>query len=453
MHTMLDRALNNYSVNATAFKTAWYYNSFRKTYKFLKKSQWWGRERLEAYQLQELRTLLSHAYANVPFYKELFDSLQLKPTDIKELADLQKLPFLTKDLIREHLGEIKAKNYPESSFELTRTGGSTGYPLQFYKQKGVWLTRLMAYTKVLMGWAGCSFLDRSVFITGRTEPWKYQLFGRMLVLSSFYMNEEHLPDFIQKIKAVQPKYILTYPSAITLLATYVNNHKIDKFLGVKTVICHAETLYEWQRKLIEDTFQCNVHNHYGLREQAALGGTCEYNSFHLFPQYGITELIDGKGNPVTKEGEVGEIVGTGFHTYHFPFIRYRTGDLGVYTTEKCRCGRAFPVVKEIKGRVQDFVVSKTHALVPLTRIHHLVAESSQQVKACQFYQDTEGELVLRLVVAPRYTDADSKKIHKEFHKILGDGFTLTICIIDCIPLTNRGKFQFLVQKLPLNSYR
>ena len=452
MQNPIERILSNYSVNAMAFKTAWYFNTFRKTYTFLKKSQWWSKEQLEAYQFQQLRTLLFHAYSNVPFYKAMFDDLKLKPTDIKELADLHKLPFLTKDIIRDHLTTLKATNYPASTFELTRTGGSTGYPLRFYKEKGVWITRLMAYTKMMMEWIGCSFLDRSVFITGRADPWNYQLFGRMLVLSSFYMNEEHLPYFIKKIKAVRPKYILTYPSAITILARYMEKHDIDSFPGIKTVFCHAETLYGWQRELIEHVFHCSVHNHYGLREQVVLGGTCECSSFHLFPRYGITELIDRKGNPVTKEGDVGEIVGTGFHTYHFPFIRYRTGDLGVYTAEKCQCGRAFPMLKEIRGRVQEFVVSKTHALVPLTRIHHLVAEASQQVNACQFYQDAEGELVLRLVTTPQYTDVDSKKIQRDFHKLLGDEFTLTIYIVDHIPLTNRGKFQFLVQKIPLNSY-
>ncbi len=452
MQHALDRIMRNYSVNATAFKTAWYFNTFRKTYRFLKKSQWWSKEQLEAYQVQEVRKLLSHAYAHVPFYRNLFDDLQLKPTAIKELTDIQTLPFLTKDIIREHLTELKAITYPASTFEYTRTGGSTGYPLHFYKEKGVWLTRLMAYTKLLMEWAGCSLLDRGVFITGHTKPWSYQLFGRMLVLSSFHMDEEHLPSFITKIRKIKPQYILTYPSAITILASYMNARHLDPFPSVKTVICHAETLYERQRKRIEDTFRCSVHNHYGLREQAVFGGTCDCHSLHLFPQYGITELVDNEGNPVTKEGEVGEIVGTGFHTYHFPFIRYRTGDLGVYTTKTCRCGRAFPVIKETQGRVQDFVVSNTPSLVPFTRIHHLVAESSQEVKACQFYQDTEGELVLYLVTTPQYTDADRKNIQQEFQKILGDGFTLILRVVDHIPLTKRGKFRFLVQKLPLTSY-
>ncbi len=170
----------------------------------------------------------------------------------------------------------------------------------------------------------------------------------------------------------------------------------------------------------------------------------------MFPEYGITELVDKEGNLVTKEGETGEIVGTGFHTYYFPFIRYKTGDLGAYTEEKCPCGRNYPLLRKIEGRVQDFVVSKTKKLVPFTRIHHLVAESSQNVKECQFYQDTEGELVLNIVKTQHYTDSDSQKIQKGFQKILGNGFNLAIRFVDQIPRTNRGKFQFLIQKLPVD---
>jgi len=451
MPNIREKILSSYTVNATALKTVFYYNTFRKTYKFLKKSQWWSQEQLEEYQLHQLSKLLQHAYEHVPYYTKVFDTLGLTPNNIQSLKDLQKLPFLTKEVIREHIEDLKATNYPKSKFEYTRTGGSTGYPLQFYKEKGVWLTRLMAYSKIMMDWADCNFLDRCVFITGRDDPWKYQLFGRMLVLSSFYMNEEYLPQFIQKIRKLKPNYILAYPSAVTILANYMKKNNVEVFPSIKVIICHAETLYEWQRDLVEETFHCRVHDQHGLREQTILGGTCEHsNYYHMFPEYGILELVDKDGNPVTKEGEMGEMVGTGFHTYFSPFIRYRTGDLGVYTAEKCECGRNYPLLKKIEGRVQDFVVSKTKKLVPFTRIHHLVAESTQQVKECQFYQDTGGELVLNIIKKVNYTDKDTHAIQKGFQQILRDEFTLTIRFVDQIPRTKRGKYQFLIQKLPID---
>ena len=451
MSKIWKRILNNYSVNGTAVQTLAHPITYLKTYKFLKKSQWWSQGQIEAYQFQQLSGLLHHAYENVPYYTRIFDNLNLKPKDIKSLKDLQKLPFLTKEIIKENIEELKAKNYPKYKFEHSMTGGSTGYPLQFYTEKGVWLARLMAYDKILMDWMDCTFLDKYVFITGRDDPWKYQLFGRVLILSSFYMNDEYMPQFIDKIKKLKPKYFLAYPSAITILANYMKKNNIENFPSVKFIACHAETLYEWQRNLLEETFNCRIHENYGLREQTAMGGTCECsNYFHMFPEYGIIELIDKDGKTVTKEDEIGEIVGTGFHTYIFPFIRYKTGDLGVYTTKKCKCGRNYPLLKRIEGRVQDFVISKTKQLTPFTRIHHLIAESSQNVKESQFYQDTDGEIVLNIVKTENYTDADSKAIQKNFQKTLGSGLHLTIQFVDHIPRTKRGKYQFLIQKLPID---
>jgi phenylacetate-CoA ligase len=450
MQNLWNQILNSYSVNGTALKTVLYYNTFRKTYKFLKKSQWWSQEQVEAYQLQQLRRLLCHAYDYVPYYTKLFDKLGLKSENIQSLKDLQKLPFLTKEIIKKHITDLKATNYPESKFELSRTGGSTGQPLRFYIEKGIWLSRLMAYAKIQMDWTGCSFFDRSVFITGRDEPWKYQLFGRILVLSSFNMDDKHLPQFIQKIQKLKPKYVMGYPSAITNLANYIKKNNLGVFPSVKAIICQSETLYEWQRDLLEETFQCPVHDQYGLREQAVLGVTCDHSKYyHMFPEYGIVELIGKDGKPVMKEGEIGEIVGTGFHTYLFPFIRYKTGDLGTYTAQKCQCGRNYPLLKKIEGRLQEFVVSKTKRLVPITGVYGLVAKCSQNVKECQFYQDTEGELVLNVVKTQNYTDGDYRAILKNFQKFLGNEFNLTIHYVKYIPRTTRGKYQFLIQKLPI----
>lgn len=441
---------SSYSVEDMFRQTILHPKTFTKTYKFLQKSQWWTKEQVENYQLQQLSKLLHHAYENVAYYRKVFDERSLTPNDIKCFEDLQKLPVLTKDIVRKNIEDLKAKNYPESKFEYTRTGGSTGFPLQFYKEKGVWMARHTAYTKLTMDWADCSLFDRYVFITGRDDSWKYQLFGRVLVLSSFYMNDQYLPKFVEKIRKLKPKYILTYPSAITILAQYMKKNKLGVFPSVKTIICHAETLYDWQRTLVEETFRCRVHDSYGLREQVAFGSTCEYsNYFHMFPQYSVIELIGNNGKLVTKEGETGEIVGTGFHTHIFPLIRYKTGDLGVYTKEKCECGRNFPLLKKIEGRVQDFVISKTNKIVPFTRIQHLIAESTAHVAECQFYQDSKGELVLNLVKTQDYTEADSQAIKKSFQKALGIEFDLSICFVDNISRSNRGKFQFLIQKLPI----
>jgi len=451
MHKLRGRILNSYSVNGMGLQTLMHYKDFRGTYKFLKESQWWSKELLEKYQMQELSKLLNHAYENVPYYTKVFDSLSLKPKDIQSISDMDKLPFLTKDIIKLNIKDLKAINYPESKFELLTTGGSTGQPLTFYVERGVSLSKLMAYAKLQMDWTNRSFFDRCVSITGDDFPFKFQLFGRTLVISSFFINDKYLPILIKKIQKLKPKHILGYPSAITKIAIYMKKNNLEGFPSLEVIICRAETLSEWQQDFLEKMFQCRIYNQYGLREYVVLGVTCEHsNYFHMFPEFGIVELIGKDGKPITKEGETGEIVGTGFYTYIFPFIRYRTGDLGVYTSKKCKCGRNYPLLKRIEGRLQEFLVSKTNQLIFLTGAYGLIVKSSLNVKECQLYQDTPGEVVINIVKGENYSESDTKTILENFQKKLGDEFSLTIHFVDQIPLTPRGKYRFLIQKLPIN---
>jgi phenylacetate-CoA ligase len=423
---------------------------FLRIYLFLKESQWWKEERLNKYQLEQLKKLIDHSYENVPYYTKLFDKLNLTPKDINSLEDLHKLPFLTKDIVRKNLKDLKAINYPEKKFQKLSTGGSSGQPLQFFIEKGDWLPKMMAFTKIQNNWSGRSYFDKWVNITALESPFEYQLFGRTLALSSFYMNEKYFPMFIKKIRKFKPKHILSYPSAITNLARYMKKNNLEKFQSVKSILCVSETLHEWQRSILEEMFQCRIYDQYCLRESVALGISCEYsNFFHMFPEFGITELISNEGKQVRKEDEIGEIVGTSFLNYIFPFIRYKTGDLGVYTTEKCQCERNYPRLKRIEGRLQEFVVSKSNKFVSLTGIYGLVAESSTNVNECQFYQDKMGEIVLKIVKTDNYSKADSESIQKSFQKRFGNEFNLKISQVDHIPRTETGKYRFLIQKLSI----
>ena len=439
-----------YSIRGIALQTIFHYRTYKKTYKFLKKSQFWNREKLEKYQLQQLSKLLNQAYTNVPYYRKLFDEKNLKPEDIKSIEDLQKIPYLTRKDIKDNIEELKAKNYPKSKFELSWTGGSTGKLLIFYIEKGVWMSELMAYGRIQMEWAGHSLFDKGVQISGNEKPYQYQLLGRTLVLSSFCMNDEYLPIFIKKIQRLKPKYIRGYPSALTNLAKYMKKNNIESFPSVKSIICFAETLYDWQREFLENIFKCHIYNHYGLRESVAIGGTCSHTDyFHMFPEYGIIELIGKDGKPVKKEDEIGEIVGTGFHTHIFPFIRYRTGDLGVYTNKKCSCGNNYTLLKKIEGREQELVVLKSKQIMPLTGIYGLVEMSSPNVNIYQYYQEREGELVLNIVKTQDYSEKDSQEIKQKFQKKFGNELNLTISFVDEIPLTKRGKHKLLIQNLPV----
>jgi phenylacetate-CoA ligase len=446
MQKLWDHLFNEETGLGTVLTTLIYNAPYQKTYKFLQHSQWWTPEQIKEYQWKQLKTLLHHAYEHVPYYKKLFNIRGIIPDNVQSLYDFQQLPFLTKEIVQEHTNELKATNYSAHTFEETITGGSTGFPLRFYVEKGVWYAKHLAYIKMLLERAECQAMDKSVQITGSEKPWEYRPLSRTLVLSSYHMTDQNIPTYVKKIRQLQPQYIIGYPSAITMLAMYMKHDSIK----LKAIFCYGETIYGWQRESLEELFQCRVHGQYGHREQSVLAGTCEKsNYYHIFPEYGFVELIDRNGRQVTKDGESGEIVATGFHTGIFPFIRYKTGDIAVYSTHHCKCGRNHPLLESIEGRVQDFVVSKTKRLVPFMGVHHLVAKSSENVKECQLYQERQGEIVLRVVRRETYSEDDARHIQESFYKRFGEEFSLTLSYLDSIPRTSRGKYQFLIQKLPI----
>lgn len=450
MHKIWEYLFNEDTGHGIALTTLFYKSTYQKTYNFVKGSEYWTHEQIKKYQWQQLISLLNHAYKYVPYYKKLFKSRGITPEDIRSIYDFQQLPFLTKEIVQKHSNEFKATNYPLFKFEETRTGGSTGYLLRFDIEKGTWFAKHLAYLKILIERAGCQVMDKSVQIIGREKPWEYRPLSRTLVLSSYHMTNNNLPIYLKKIRRLQPQYFISYPSAITMLATYMKNNSFE-LKGLKAIFCFGENIYDWQREFLEKFFKCRVHGQYGHREQCILAGTCEKsNSYHCFPDYGLVELIDRNGKQVTKDGEIGEIVATGFHTGIFPFIRYKTGDIAIYTSSRCECGRNYLLFKSIEGRVQDFLVSKTKRLVPLMGVLQLIAKSSSNMKEYQLYQDCEGEIILHIVKKEEFSEDDVRNIKENFQTRLGDEFSLSLVYVDSIPLTSRGKYQFLIQKIPIH---
>jgi len=456
MPSLWKRIFDRQSLTVQALLLLPSYRSYQRTYSLLRRSQHWTREQLEAYQQKQLALLLEHAYENVPYYRRIFDERALKPVDVVEISDLRLLPFLTKRLIQKHLPDLRARNYPDHMFEYVTTGGSTGIPVGFYYEKGVSRAKEWAFMKAQWDRVGYHFRDRCVVLRGNivTPPqrqplWKNTLLGRWLIMSSYHMTEEHIPQYIGKIRAFEPKYIQAYPSTITLLARYMQDHDIKPFSTLKTILCGSENLYPWQRELLQNVFKCRVYSWYGNSEQTVLAGECENNTcYHIFPEYGIVELIGSNDLPVTREGVPGEVVSTGLQNYICPLIRYRTMDIALYGPPSCGCGREYPLLKRIEGRLQEFIVLENDRRVPMTALnmHSAIFDNVAQF---QFYQEKEGEVILRIVPKPGYTDRDTDVILEELHRKLGSDVTVMIQFVDAVSRTPLGKYLFLVQKLPL----
>jgi phenylacetate-CoA ligase len=444
--SLWERFFNKDSVNGTILSALLYYRHFHQLRSLLKRSQWWTSEQLIEYQNERLRKLVIHAYDNVPFYRRSFDKVGLRPSDVYSVHDLYKLPFLTKEQVRNNIDDLRARNYPDHRFEPMFTGGTTGDPLTFYIERGKTAVNHFAFYLSMMGRLQCRLTHRYLFVTQCNESWKTQAFGRILVLSPYSLRDENCKILFEKIRKISPQYIIAYPSAISLLGHLIMKKGDDLFSGLRAILCAGETLYEGQRNFLESTFRCKVFSYYNQCEQVVFAATCENAAaYHVFPEYGVTELIGADGQLITHEGEKGEIVGTGFTNDIFPFIRYRTGDIGVYTNHPCSCGRHYPLLKKIEGRVQESIISKTGDKFPMIGMYNAVAKSSNQVKEYQYFQREPGEIVLRVVRSNGFTDKDKHLIVQRLTRTLGPGFHISVEYVDSVKRTSAGKVQFLVK--------
>jgi phenylacetate-CoA ligase len=392
----------------------------------------------------------------------VFDERGLKPKDIQDFNDLQKLPFLTKELVRENLDDLKAKNFPNWKFEYVNTGGSmsgTAKPFGLFYEKGDSRAREWAFMKTQWDRVGYHFTDKCVVLRGYVDksenPDKfgtYSLFGRWLILSSFLMSDKNLPDYIEKIRRFKPKYIQAFPSVITTIAEYMYDYDIKPFPSVRALLCGSENLYGNQRDFLRNVFQCRVYSWYGHAEQSVLAGECEVNSkYHIFPEYGIVELVDKSGKEIKRDNKLGEIVATGLNNYIMPFIRYKTMDLAEISNECCECGRNYRLISRIEGRIQEMIVTKDNRLISLPAFYALALYSKDfhQIKKVQFIQEKEGKILIRIIKGRNYTKEDETDILNKIRKNLGDRLNAEIEYVDYISPTHVGKHMKLIQKLPV----
>ncbi|PKL54854.1 MAG: CoF synthetase, partial [Methanomicrobiales archaeon HGW-Methanomicrobiales-6] len=191
---------------------------------------------------------------------------------------------------------------------------------------------------------------------------------------------------------------------------------------------------------------------YGNSEQTVLAGECEESTrYHIFPEYGIVELIGSDGRPVEGPGAMGEVVATSLTNFICPLIRYRTMDVAVLGQGPCTCGRAYPMLERVEGRLQEFIVTRDHRFISMTAVN-MHSDVFDNVAQFQFYQMREGEVLMKIVKKPGYTDRDTERILRELDKKFEGDVDVTIRFVETIPRTRRGKYQFLIQDLPLGQW-
>jgi len=436
-----------------------YGKAFVETWKLLNKTEFLTEDEIKEYQLRQLKNIIYHSYQNVPYYTKLFDRNSIKPENIKNFEDLKKIPYLTKDIINQHREEMIDKNFPKKYLGYGTTGGSTGIPMGFYFDKRTYASVEWAYMTHQWKRVGYKYRDKCVVLRGNVvkyivenkKYWEMDWANNWLIMSSYHLTDNTIPLYINKIRKFKPKFIQAYPSALQIFVSYMKVNNIKPFESVKAIFCGSENIYEWQRKLFKEVLKTRVYSWYGHSERVCLAGECEQSHYyHSFPQYGYLELVNDKGEWCTVEDEKGEIVATGFTNYVMPFIRYKTQDIAINTNKNCECGRNWKLIKNVEGRLQDYVIGKNNESITLTALifaQHFKAFS--KIKNMQLFQNIKGEVVVRIIENEKLQDNDKNEIISKMKNASDNSLRIILKFVNQIPRTKNGKYRFLIQELPI----
>lgn len=427
-----------------------------KQLRFFEKTQWWELKDLEDYQNKRLRALINHAYKNVPYYHNLFKSLNLYPDDIKTINDLSKLPILTKDIIRKNYSIFLSKNFGNLKTIECATSGTTGIAFKYYCDMSS-QSALRAFG--LRGWefAGYHVGDKMVTIAGSalipenlTSSKKIIFFAqRNLALSSYNMDTNCLDAYTQKIIKFSPKFIRGYPSSIVLLANYLEQNDIKK-IKPKAVLTTGESLLPYQRNKIESTFECEVFDGYGCADGGSSACECiQHKGYHISVERSIHEFV--RNNETVSAGESGHLILTDFYNYAMPFIRYDSGDVGIPSNERCHCGRGLPLMESVEGRITEYLMKKDGSLIsgmPLTDIFEdIEAKKENTILQYQIIQETKEKIVVKIVKGINYNQDDEDYIVREIKGHIGFEVKIDINYVDEIPTTKSNKRRFIISKI------
>lgn len=420
----------------------------------MEQSQWWPGERLEGLRVERLRALLVHAGDHVRYYRDLFSRIGFDPRSVRSVADLQALPFLDKPVIRAHTEALKADD--ARGLARFNTGGSSGVPLIFF----IGLERVsrdVAAKWRATRWWGVDIGDPEVVLWGspielgaqdRVKLLRDRLM-RTKLLPAFEMSDSKVDGFIADIRAMRPKMLFGYPSAFAHIARHARRQgvRMDD-LGIEVVFVTSERLYDHQRTLIEQVFGAPVANGYGGRDAGFIAHQCPSGSLHITAEDVIVEIVNRDGH-VLPAGESGEIVVTHLATRDFPFVRYRTGDVGVLAAPDdppCACGRTLPVLKEVQGRSTDFIVAHDGTVMHGLALIYIVRDMPG-VAGFRIEQESLERTCVKVVAEAGYPADGDERIRDGMKARLGRNVEVVVEHVARIPAEGSGKFRYVVSRV------
>ena len=401
------------------------------------------------FQREQLTRLLVECHAYVPYYKDAFNKAGITKEMIE--ADpyhtLSCLPLLSKKERNEAVDALTNTNPKRPTTEIGFTSGTSGTPTEIYFDKET-IERSFALLSRFFRAIGISDKERSVRFSGRLvvhserkKPpfWVHNRVEDQLFMSSYHLTASNSVAYIKKLNQYKPTFIDGYPSAIYILATFINAGNQVVTFRPKAISVTAETLYDYQRIAIEKAFKCQVYNQYASSEGSPFITECVEGNLHINEDSGVFEILDLENKP-SAPGTIGRLVVTSFRNLKIPLLRYDIKDsvLVPKTQQKCACGCEMPTVEKIVGREDDILWTPEKGYVG--RMDTAYKGIAGLAKS-QLIQKSPLLLIVNNVKDTHYTEDTEKQLRVNLQERLGNAIQITMYDVDEIPLGANGKFD------------
>jgi phenylacetate-coenzyme A ligase PaaK-like adenylate-forming protein len=412
----------------------------------------------QALQLKALRRTIATVLQRSRFYRERMAETFAGSVNCASfnLSDLQRLPITTREQVAADPASLLVVDPSEA--DLRHTSGSSGRPpLQIYLDRDrsvremAFLHHIWSRVGYRLGDGRAILRDYGGNIPTARHRWRYDRALRELWLSPFDLREETMDEYLGLLHRYDVRWLYGVPSAISILANHARRRSWQPPLCFKGVLPASESLFDNQRRGIAMAFGNRpILPFYGLSERVAIAGEVpgEPQVYAFEPLYGVTELIDDAGEPVSEVGGRGRIVATGFISAAMPLIRYETGDRAELVAPACAANGYRIRLRGIRSRwSQEFVFGR--AGEPISVISLDQENYADVIRDYQYYQDTLGSVVLKVIpcegVGMDRLEAMLRPVRQRVAAVLD----ISIRAVDQLPTGPTGKRSFVDQRLEL----
>lgn len=403
---------------------------------------------------RNLYQLLSHASRTVPYYSDFVDSGKLSEETVVDY--LQKLPILTKDIIRRECKQLISEKHSRKT-RWNTSGGSTGEPVKLLQDQNMTFQKRVNEL-LFMRWAGHKMGEKHVLIWGVPQATFnekislherfYRLVHNETYLNCYQITDNLLNNWVRFINEKRPNLIEAYVDAIYELSRFIIREGLH-IESPRAIITSAGVLKPIMREVITQAFNCPVLNRYGSREVGGIACSCLLNNeLHINEFSHYLEIVDEEGNPC-EEGIEGDILITLLTNYTMPLIRYQIQDRGIWASGPCPCGRTTRRLVNVTGRQNDYLIASDGSKINGAALPTLLYPVSG-IKRYQYLQVQKDKVVLLVVPDDGFdTDILRKEIQSPLERLKAmlNGLSVQLDIVDEITPSKSGKYRYVLNEL------